>query len=247
MRPGDPAMVVANTYSPGNFVAYAVAKDNQPLVDALNSGLDAVIADGTWANLYSQWVPRTLPPGWKPGSQGSRCPDIAGLRRDRRESPPRRRWARPRRSRLLAHLRDSFFDWDMYRQAIPTLLITGLPNTLILTNSATVIGLVLGMVLADRGNLPQALAALAGAGIHRHLPRSSRSGDHPAHRDGHRTAGGRADQQQSLPAGHRGIGVDGRRLHQARFCARESKAWTPVSWRPPARWGSAMRPRCDWW
>ena len=63
-------MVVANTFSPGNFVAYAVAKDNTPLIDALNSGLDAVIADGTWANLYSQWVPRTVPPGWKPGLEG---------------------------------------------------------------------------------------------------------------------------------------------------------------------------------
>ncbi|MFZ1178515.1 MAG: ABC transporter substrate-binding protein, partial [Mycobacterium sp.] len=71
MRPGDPAVRVANTFSPGAFVAYAVAKDNQPLVDALNSGLDAVIADGTWAKLYSQWVPRTLPPGWKPGSRAA--------------------------------------------------------------------------------------------------------------------------------------------------------------------------------
>ena len=44
-RPGDQAVVVANTYTPGDFVAYAVARDNQPLVNALNSGLDAVIAD----------------------------------------------------------------------------------------------------------------------------------------------------------------------------------------------------------
>jgi polar amino acid transport system substrate-binding protein len=28
-----------------NFIAYAVAKENQPLIDALNSGLDAVVAD----------------------------------------------------------------------------------------------------------------------------------------------------------------------------------------------------------
>jgi polar amino acid transport system substrate-binding protein len=51
----------------------------------------------------------------------------------------------------LAQLRDSFFDWDMYREAIPILLTTGLPNTLILTNSAIVIGLALGMVLAMAG------------------------------------------------------------------------------------------------
>ena len=39
----------------------------------------------------------------------------------------------------------------MYRQAIPALLTTGLPNTMILTNSALVIGLALGMVLAMAG------------------------------------------------------------------------------------------------
>ena len=81
--------LVANAYSPGNFVAYAVATDNQPLVDALNAGLDAVIADGTWANLYSQWVPRTLPPGWKPGSKAAPDPTPAGLRHDRGEPAPR--------------------------------------------------------------------------------------------------------------------------------------------------------------
>src|ERR1700739_2294399 len=76
IRPGDPAVVVANTFSPGNFVAYAVARENQPLVDALNSGLDAIIADGTWAKLYCDWVPRTLPPGWKPGSKTAPTPHL---------------------------------------------------------------------------------------------------------------------------------------------------------------------------
>ena len=85
IRSGDPAVIVAHTFSTSQFVAYAVAKDNQPLIDALNSGLDAVIADGTWAKLYSQWVPRTLPPGWKPGSKAAPDADPAGLRRDRRQ------------------------------------------------------------------------------------------------------------------------------------------------------------------
>ncbi|MCV7445724.1 ABC transporter permease subunit [Mycobacterium paraense] len=150
IRPGDPAVVVANTFSPGNFVAYAVAKDNQPLVDALNSGLDAVIADGTWANLYSQWVPRPLPPGWKPGSKAAptpHLPDFAAIaaRHHREAAGPGAPMS------TLAQLRESFFDWDLYRQAIPILLTTGLPNTLILTNSALVIGLALGMVLAMAG------------------------------------------------------------------------------------------------
>jgi polar amino acid transport system substrate-binding protein len=150
MRPGDPAVVVANTFSPGDFVAYAVARENTPLVDALNSGLDAVIADGTWANLYSQWVPRTPPPGWKPGSKAvpaPKLPDFAAIAASQHRKPVGP--AQPKST--LAQLRDSFFDWEMYRQAIPTLFTTGLPNTLILTNSAIVIGLALGMVLAIAG------------------------------------------------------------------------------------------------
>ncbi len=150
MRPGDPAVVVAYAFSAGNFVAYAVAKDNQPLVDALNAALDAVIADGTWAKLYSQWVPRTLPPGWKPGSKAARAPtlpDFAAIAAGHHHQPVSP--AAPKST--LAQLRDSFFDWDMYRQAFPILLSTGLPNTLILTNSALVIGLALGMVLAMAG------------------------------------------------------------------------------------------------
>jgi polar amino acid transport system substrate-binding protein len=150
MRPGDPAVVVANTFSPGDFVAFAVARDNQPLVDALNSGLDAVIADGTWATLYSQWVPRPLPSGWKPGSRAApppTLPDFAKIAASHHSKPV---GPAPPRS-TLAQLRDSFFDWDLYRQAIPTLFTTGLPNTLILTSSASVIGLVLGMVLAIAG------------------------------------------------------------------------------------------------
>lgn len=150
MRAGDPAVIVANTFSPGAYVAYAVAKDNQPLVDALNSGLDAVIADGTWAKLYNEWIPRPLPPGWKPGSRaapGPILPDYAKIAASHHRKPV---GPAPPKS-TLAQLRDSFFDWDMYRQAVPTLLRTGLPNTLILTASASVIGLALGMALAIAG------------------------------------------------------------------------------------------------
>lgn len=150
IRPGDPVMVVANTFSRGDLVAFTVAQDNQPLVDALNAGLDAVIADGTWAKLYSQWVPRSLPPGWKPGSRAApppTLPNFAAIAASHHRKPV---GPAPPRS-TLAQLRDSFFDLDMYRQAIPTLFSTGLPNTLILTGSASVIGLVLGMVLAIAG------------------------------------------------------------------------------------------------
>lgn len=150
IRPGDPAIVVADTFGADDFVAYAVAKDNQPLVDALNSGLDAVIADGTWADLYSKWKPRNLPPGWKPGSRAApapKLPDFAAIAAHHHRKPADP--AAPKST--LTQLRESFLDWEMYRQAIPTLLTTGLPNTLILTGSASVIGLAIGIVLAVAG------------------------------------------------------------------------------------------------
>jgi polar amino acid transport system substrate-binding protein len=147
MRPGDTAAIAAYTFGLGNFVAYAVARDNQPLIAALNAGLDAVIADGTWSQLYTDWVPRPLPRGWKPGSKSAltpHLPDFAAIaERNHRsvdEVPPPKS--------ILAQLRESFFDWDLYKQAIPAMLTTGLPNTLILTVSSGVIGLVVGMALA---------------------------------------------------------------------------------------------------
>ncbi|QRY46988.1 ABC transporter permease subunit [Mycolicibacterium boenickei] len=151
VQPGDPAQIIENTFSLDNFVAWAVAKENQPLIDALNSGLDAVIADGTWARLYSDWVPRALPPGWKPGSKAApvpQLPDFAAIAAAK-EKPAAGAPAAAKST--LAQLADSFLDWDLYKQAIPDLLRTGLPNTLILTVCASVIGLVLGMVLAVAG------------------------------------------------------------------------------------------------
>lgn len=151
VQPGDPAQIIENTFSLDNFVAWAVAKENQPLIDALNSGLDAVIADGTWARLYSDWVPRALPPGWKPGSKAApvpQLPDFAAIAAAK-EKPAAGAPVAPKST--LAQLADSFLDWDLYKQAVPDLLRTGLPNTLILTVCASVIGLVLGMVLAVAG------------------------------------------------------------------------------------------------
>ncbi|CAJ1587640.1 ABC transporter substrate-binding protein/permease [[Mycobacterium] wendilense] len=154
VQPGDPAEIVENTFSLDNFVAYAVAQDNQPLIDALNSGLDAVIADGTWARLYSEWVPRALPPGWKPGSKAApvpELPDFAALAAAQESAAGDDAGAGPAPKSVLAQLGTAFFSWDLYKQAIPDLFKTGLPNTLILTFWAAVIGLALGMVLAIAG------------------------------------------------------------------------------------------------
>ncbi len=153
VQPGDPAEIIENTFSLDNFVAWAVAKENRPLIDALNSGLDAIIADGTWARLYSDWVPRALPPGWKPGSKAApapQLPDFTAIAAENQSAPSTA--SAPKST--LSQLKDSFLNWDLYKQAIPDLFKTGLPNTLILTVSASVIGLVLGMALAVAGISP---------------------------------------------------------------------------------------------
>ena len=151
VQSGDPATIVENTFSLDNFVAWAVAKENKPLIDALNAGLDAVIADGTWAKLYEDWVPRALPPGWKPGSKAApvpQLPDFAAIAA-KNAGTPAAGGAAPKST--LAQLGAAFLDWDLYRQAIPDLFKTGLPNTLILTACAAVIGVILGLVLAIAG------------------------------------------------------------------------------------------------
>jgi polar amino acid transport system substrate-binding protein len=150
MRPGDTAAIAGYTFGLGNFVAYAVAKDNQPLIAALNSGLDAVIADGTWSQLYTDWVPRPPPPGWKPGSKSAltpHLPDFAAIA----ERHHRVADKVPPPKSVLAQLRASFFDWELYKQAVPAMVTTGLPNTLILTVSSGVIGLAIGIALAVAG------------------------------------------------------------------------------------------------
>ncbi len=51
----------------------------------------------------------------------------------------------------LGQLSDTFFDWELYRKAIPDLFKTGLPNTLILALVSGVVGSLLGMALAVAG------------------------------------------------------------------------------------------------
>ena len=49
--------------------AFAVAKSNDKLREALNKALDEVIADGTWTRLQEQYYPgRPVPADFKPGS-----------------------------------------------------------------------------------------------------------------------------------------------------------------------------------
>ncbi|MDQ0117523.1 polar amino acid transport system substrate-binding protein [Pseudarthrobacter defluvii] len=80
VKDGDNTKIAEKVVNTQNFTAYAVNKDNQPLIDALNSGLDAVIADGTWTKLTSEWykdrptVAEQTPQGWKPGSKAVQIP-----------------------------------------------------------------------------------------------------------------------------------------------------------------------------
>ncbi|MBF6412877.1 ABC transporter substrate-binding protein/permease [Nocardia cyriacigeorgica] len=150
ISPGDGTKIAENSFSLENFAAWAVGKNKQPLVDALNSGLDAVIADGTYAELYSKWVPRELPPGWKPGSKAApvpELPDFAAIAAER--APAEQTRTQPKST--LEQLRDTFFDWSLYRQAFPDLFKTGLPNTLILAVVSGVLGTAIGMLLAVAG------------------------------------------------------------------------------------------------
>jgi polar amino acid transport system substrate-binding protein len=80
VKEGDNTKIAEKIVNTQNFTAYAVNKDNQALIDALNSGLDAVIADGTWTKLTAQWytdrptAAEQTPQGWKPGSKAVQIP-----------------------------------------------------------------------------------------------------------------------------------------------------------------------------
>ena len=75
VKEGDGTKIVESKVNTQNFTAYAVNKDNKALIDALNSGLDAVVADGTWSKLTKEWYPdRETPSDWKPGSKAVAVP-----------------------------------------------------------------------------------------------------------------------------------------------------------------------------
>ncbi|GAB3070745.1 ABC transporter substrate-binding protein [Micromonospora schwarzwaldensis] len=66
--------VAAKQLSPAP-TAYAVAKGNDRLREALNKGLDEVIADGTWSRLQEQYYPgRPIPADFTPGSGSVAAP-----------------------------------------------------------------------------------------------------------------------------------------------------------------------------
>ncbi|WJH23300.1 substrate-binding periplasmic protein [Pseudarthrobacter defluvii] len=80
VKPGDGTKIAEKKLNTQNFTAYAVAKDNPALLEALNSALDAIVADGTWSKLTAQWytdrptAAEQTPEGWKPGSKAVKVP-----------------------------------------------------------------------------------------------------------------------------------------------------------------------------
>ncbi|GEE03838.1 hypothetical protein nbrc107696_42840 [Gordonia spumicola] len=152
VQPSDGMAILENTFSINNFTAWAVNRGNPKLVDALNSALDAIIADGTWATLYKDWAPRTLPAGWKPGSKSAPAPvlpDFEAIAKANASKKEQAQAVAPKST--LEQLRETFFNGEKFRQALPDLFTTGLPNTLKIALTSGVIGTVLGLLLAVAG------------------------------------------------------------------------------------------------
>ncbi|WP_327025596.1 ABC transporter substrate-binding protein [Micromonospora sp. NBC_01739] len=74
---GGKIEVAAKELSPAP-TAYAVAKGNDALREALNKALDEVIADGTWTRLSAQYYPgRAIPADFTPGSGNVTVPSAS--------------------------------------------------------------------------------------------------------------------------------------------------------------------------
>lgn len=137
-------------FSTNSNVSWAISKNNPYLTVALNSALDALIADGTWMKLFSEWVPRQLPIGWKPGSTTAKVPDTSALNKalQNKKATPEPGKSTTEAPNIWQQLHSSFFDWNIIKSTLHTLLKTGLKNTIIVTFFATIIALVLGSILA---------------------------------------------------------------------------------------------------
>lgn len=51
----DGAMVVIETYETGEEYGFAASPDNEALIDAVNTALEDIVADGTYDSIYADW------------------------------------------------------------------------------------------------------------------------------------------------------------------------------------------------
>ena len=71
-------VIVAAKQLSSEPTAFAVKRGNDALREALNKGLDQVIADGTWTELQEKYYPgRPIPAGFTPGSGTVKAPQAA--------------------------------------------------------------------------------------------------------------------------------------------------------------------------
>ena len=214
--------------------AFAVAPGNDGCAHgARTRRLDQVIKDGTWTKLQEQYYPgRPVPKDFKPGQR--HASPFAPVKAAAGElTAP---------MDILQTLRETFLDLDAMGEALPELLTVGPAQHPPPGAVSAVLGTLLGMLLAVVRAVPVALAALAGARLHRHLPRPAGGRDDPAHR--RRPGAGRPGDlgTQPLPARHPRPLADRRAPTSARSSAPASRAWRPASSRRPARWGSRGPP-----
>ncbi len=62
-----PSLEVVQQIETGEQYAFAVNKSNTGLLDAMNSALDALFADGTYAALFTKYFPTQQPPSYASG------------------------------------------------------------------------------------------------------------------------------------------------------------------------------------
>ena len=123
----------------------------------------------------------------------------------------------------LENFRRSFLDWDSMAEVLPSMIAVGLKNTLILAAASTVLGVVIGMILAVMGISRISLATATCANIHRHFPRAAGDRDHPNDRARIRPYWPRTVRPVAVSTWYHRAEPDRRRIHRRNLPRRHPK------------------------